>query len=148
MSPLEAPYTVTSPVEKAVVVPILRSGLQMVNAFLGLLPSDTAVHHLGLFRDKHTLSPIEYYNKLPPLTANGQVDIAFVVDPVIATGGTAATVVSILKEWGVKKIIFTSILASREGLERAAKEWPQGYAEICHLAKSKQDCLLCGHDRS
>ena len=116
----------TAPVEKAAVVPVLRSGLQMVNAFLSILPSDTAVHHLGLFRDKHTLSPVEYYNKLPSPGAGGLVDIAFVVDPVIATGGTASTVVAILKEWGVKKIIFTSVLASREGLERAANEWPEG----------------------
>jgi uracil phosphoribosyltransferase len=116
-------------VERAVVVPILRSGLQMVSSFLALLPSDTAVHHLGLFRDKHTLAPVEYYNKLPALEAQGQhVDVAFVVDPIIATGGTAATVVAILREWGVRKIIFTSILASSGGLERAANEWPEGYS--------------------
>jgi len=127
---LNAPYAVTAPVEKAVVVPVLRSGLQMVNAFLCLLPSDTAVHHLGLFRDKHTLSPVEYYNKLPAPGAEGQVDIAFVVDPIIATGGTSSTVVAILKEWGVQKIIFTSILASTEGIERAASEWPEGYLSV------------------
>src|ERR1700724_1845870 len=98
----------------------------MVNAFLALLSSDTAVHHLGLFRDKHTLSPVEYYNKLPAPGDDGQPDIAFVVDPIIATGGTAATVVAILKEWGVKKISFTSILASSEGVERAANEGPEG----------------------
>jgi len=130
MSPLQASYPVTAPVEKAVVVPILRSGLQMVNAFLALLPTDTSVHHLGLFRDKHTLSPVEYYNKLPPLNTASQVDIAFVVDPIIATGGTAATVVSILKEWGVKRIIFTSVLASQEGLQRAANEWPERFAPL------------------
>jgi uracil phosphoribosyltransferase len=99
----------------------------MVDAFLALLPSDTSIHHLGLFRDKHTLSPVEYYNKLPSPSASGRVDIAFVVDPIIATGGTAATVVAILKEWGVQKIIFTSILASSEGIERAANEWPEGF---------------------
>jgi uracil phosphoribosyltransferase len=105
----------------------------MVTSFLSYLPSDTAVHHLGLFRDKHTLSPVEYYNKLPSPSASKTVDIAFVVDPIIATGGTASTVVAILKEWGVKRIIFTCILASREGIERAANEWPEGY----------YDCL-CG----
>ena len=97
----------------------------MVNAFLSILPSDTAVHHLGLFRDKQTLSPVEYYNKLPAPGTNGPVDIAFVVDPIIATGGTASTVVAILKEWGVRKIIFTSILSSSEGVVRAASEWPE-----------------------
>ena len=126
MSPLNMPYTVTAPVEKAAVVPVLRSGLQMVNAFLAFLPSDTPVLHLGLFRDKHTLSPVEYYNKLPSPGAAGLVDVAFVVDPIIATGGTAATVVAILKEWGVQKIIFTSVLASIQGIERAANEWPKG----------------------
>jgi len=99
----------------------------MVNAFLGILPSDTAVHHLGLFRDKTTLCPVEYYNKLPSRGAGGLVDIAFVVDPIIATGGTATTVVAILKEWGVQKIIFTCILASQEGIARAANEWPEGF---------------------
>ena len=123
---LDAPYSVIAPVEKAVVVPVLRSGLQMVDSFLELLPSDTATHHLGLFRDKHTLAPVEYYNKLPPPGESGPVDIAFVVDPIIATGGTASTVVAILKEWGVKRIIFTSILASTEGIARAANEWPEG----------------------
>ena len=120
------PYPVTAPMEKAAVVPVLRSGLQMVNAFLAFLPSDTPVHHLGLFRDKHTLLPVEYYNKLPSPGAAGLVDVAFVVDPIIATGGTAATVVAILKEWGVQKIIFTSVLASIQGIERAANEWPKG----------------------
>jgi uracil phosphoribosyltransferase len=98
----------------------------MVNGFLALLPSDTPVHHLGLFRDKHTLSPVEYYNKLPSPSASALVDVAFVVDPIIATGGTAATVVAILREWGVQKIVFTSVLASRHGIERAANEWPEG----------------------
>lgn len=125
-SPLNVPYVVTAPVEKVAVVPVLRSGLQMVDAFLSLLPSDTAVHHLGLFRDKHTLSPVEYYNKLPAPGAQGHVDIAFVVDPIIATGGTASTVVAILKEWGARRVIFTSLLASSEGIERAANEWPEG----------------------
>lgn len=100
----------------------------MVNAFLALLPSDTTVHHLGLFRDKHTLSPVEYYNKLPAPGAHGRVDIAFVVDPIIATGGTAATVVAILREWGVRKVIFTSVLASSQGIARAASEWTDGYS--------------------
>ena len=113
----------------------------MVDPFLALLPSDTTVHHLGLFRDKHTLAPVEYYNKLPSPAATGQVDIAFVVDPIIATGGTAATVVAILKEWGVAKIIFTSVLASSEGIERAANEWPEGFSRDCCLTDRKNTLL-------
>ena len=133
MSPLNFPYTVAAPSETCCVVPVLRSGLQMVPSFLTLLPSDTTVHHLGLFRDKHTLQPVEYYNKLPPPQDDKHIDIAFVVDPIIATGGTASTVVAILKEWGVKKIIFTAILASTEGIKRAAGEWPEGYFPFSFL---------------
>jgi uracil phosphoribosyltransferase len=116
----------------------------MVNAFLTLLPSDTAVHHLGLFRDKHTLAPVEYYNKLPALDVPAQVDVAFVVDPIIATGGTAATVVAILKEWGVRKIVFTSILASLQGLERAANEWPEGYSQRANATYSSRTVFYVG----
>ena len=99
----ESPMGVTYPVQSVVpasvaVVPILRSGLGMTDEYLRLLPADTKVHHLGIFREKSTLSPVEYYNKLPqPSKPNSQVDIAFVVDPIIATGGTASIVITILK---------------------------------------------------
>ena len=63
------------------------------------------------------------------------------MDPIIATGGTAATVVAILKEWGVAKIIFTSVLASSEGIERAANEWPEGFSRDCCLTDRKNTLL-------
>lgn len=90
--------------------------------------SEVPVYHLGLFREKTTLTPVEYYNRLP--TKEKPFDVAFVLDPIIATGGTAEAVVQTLKEWGVKKIVFVAILASTEGLERLAAEFDAGELEI------------------
>ena len=88
-------------------------------AFLSLLPSsETPVYHLGLFREKISLSPVEYYNKLP----KQPFDTAFVLDPLIATGGTAEAVVATLKEWGVKKIYLVSVIASSTGISRLFEE--------------------------
>ncbi len=98
ISPMNVPYPVQS-VEpsRIALVPVLRSGLAMVDPFLSVLPQDTIVHHLGIFRDKSTLSPVEYYNKLSPPSLKGPIDTAFVVDPIIATGGTAEIVIQILR---------------------------------------------------
>ncbi|KAI3658414.1 hypothetical protein MP638_007516 [Amoeboaphelidium occidentale] len=93
--------------------PILRAGLGMVDAFLTLLPT-SRVHHLGLYREKTTLLPVEYYNKLP---ASCEVDMGIVLDPMVATAGTAIATVNILKDWGLKRIKFVCVLASREGLK-------------------------------
>lgn len=99
----------------------------MTDAFLTVLPASTEVHHLGLFREEDTLNAVEYYNKLPqPSTTKGHVEIAFIVDPIIATGNTACAAIQIMKEWGVKKVIFSCILASKQGLERVSREWPEG----------------------
>lgn len=108
-------------------VPVLRSGLGMTNAFLSYLPASTEVHHLGLFREEHTLNAVEYYNKLPrPSISKGHIETAFIVDPVIATGNTACAAVQIMREWGVKKVVFCAVLASRRGLDRVKQEWPEG----------------------
>jgi len=130
-TPLGAQYTVEKATPKRIVlVPVLRSGLAMVSAFQTLLPELVPVHHLGLFREKTTLQPVEYYNNLPtrvppapnsPFT-NSSCDIAFVLDPVIATGGTAEAAIQTLKEWGVGKIVVVSVLGSEEGVARAATE--------------------------
>lgn len=94
-----------------------------------MLPStEVPIYHLGLFREKTTLSPVEYYNKLP--TKEEPYDVAFVLDPIIATGGTAEAVIQTLKEWGVKKVVFVSLLASAEGLNRIAEEYGPGELEI------------------
>ncbi|EEP79960.1 hypothetical protein UREG_04802 [Uncinocarpus reesii 1704] len=99
-----------------------------------LLPNPVPVHHLGLFREPTTLQPVEYYNNLPfhrstssNPDANGTAaDLAILLDPIVATGGTAAAAIQSLKEWGVKKVILLSILGTRTGLTKAASEWPEG----------------------
>ena len=114
---------------KAVLVPILRSGLAMVDALQTLLPDPIPVHHLGLFREPTTLQPVEYYNNLPyqrPTASNTNPsptpDIAFLLDPVIATGGTSSAATQTLLEWGVKKVIIISVIGSDEGVKRVAVE--------------------------
>ncbi|KAF3937197.1 hypothetical protein ABW19_dt0204081 [Dactylella cylindrospora] len=129
-TPLGRSYNVEKVVEKVVLVPILRSGLGMLEAFNNMLPTPAAIHHLGLFREKATLAPVEYYNNLPTASSTGTsgppADLAIILDPVIATGGTAVAAIQTLREWGVKKIVLCSVLGAEGGVERAAKEWPEG----------------------
>lgn len=107
-------------------VPILRSGLSMVDALQALLPDPVSVHHLGLYREKSTLQPVEYYNNLPQHSTSSTADLAIIVDPIIATGSTVCAAIDTLRDWGVKRIISISVLASREGLVRAAEAWGEG----------------------
>lgn len=83
-----------------------------------------------MYREKSTLQPVEYYNNLPYHkagdTSNQIPELAIIVDPIIATGQTVCAAIDTLKEWGVKRIISLSVLASKEGLERAAEAWPEG----------------------
>ena len=95
------------------IIPILRAGLGMAESMLKVLPK-ASVWHLGLYRDHATHQPITYYNKLPP-TPN--IDIGFVVDPMLATGGSAVAAVDILKNWGLKQIKFIGLIAAPEGVE-------------------------------
>lgn len=103
--------------------PILRAGLGMTDALLSLYP-DAPVYHLGLFREKATLQPVEYYSKLPPSPPCDQV---FLLDPLIATGGTAIAALTMVIEWGIpsNKIKLLSVLASEEGLRHIQEEYPQ-----------------------
>lgn len=117
-------------------VPILRSGLGMVEAIQTILPNPVPVHHLGLFREPTTLSPVEYYNNLPyhrpahntPSDSpnSSASKLAILVDPVIATGGTASAAIQTLKEWGVQRILVIAVLGAIPGVIRAATEWPEG----------------------
>lgn len=110
-------------------VPILRSGLSMVDAVQALLPSPISVHHLGMYREKSTLQPVEYYNNLPYHKAGDESsipDVAIVIDPIIATGSTICAAIETLRDWGVKRIISIAVLASKTGLQRAAEAWPEG----------------------
>ena len=97
-------------------VPILRAGLGMAEAIHDLVPTAPAaqVWHLGLYRDHKTLRPVTYYNKLP---ASPNIEQAFVVDPMLATGGSAVAALDILKEWGLKRLKFLGIIAAPEGVQ-------------------------------
>lgn len=101
-------------------VPILRAGLGMVDGILELLP-EAKVYHLGIFRDEQTLEPVEYYSKLGQHTP---VDIAFILDPMLATGGSASAAVRRLKSWGVKQIKFLGIFAAPAGIAKLAGDHP------------------------
>ena len=106
--------------KKLAVVPILRAGLGMVDGMLAMIPA-AKVGHIGLYRDPEILEPVEYYCKLPEDCANREV---FVVDPMLATGGSSAAAIRMLKEKGVKNIRFMCIIAAPEGVKRMQEEHP------------------------
>ncbi|KAI0528363.1 uracil phosphoribosyltransferase-domain-containing protein [Xylaria digitata] len=131
LTPIGYEYITTSTEPQEVsIVPILRSGLAMVDAIQTLLPTPVPVHHLGLYREPSTLEPVEYYNNLPNHIASGRPgahvsSLAVILDPVIATGGTCVAAIQTLREWGVKKIVVLSVIAASDGVWRAAAEWPE-----------------------
>lgn len=102
------------------IVPILRAGLGMVDPILELLP-DAAVWHLGLYRNEETAEPVGYYDKLPHENAP---NVALVVDPMLATGGSIDLVIRRLKTWGVADIRVLSLIASQFGIERVERDFP------------------------
>lgn len=99
--------------EKIGLVPILRAGLGMVEGIWELMPV-AEVWHIGLYRDEHTLRPVEYYNKLP---TEPTVSVCLILDPMLATGGSATATADVLKRWGVKKIKFVGLIAAPEGIK-------------------------------
>lgn len=101
-------------------VPILRAGLGLVDGVMELLPN-VQVWHLGLYRDEKTLRPVQYYNKLPTAPS---VQVCLVLDPMLATGGSAVAAIDILKEWGVQRIKFLGLIAAPEGVERLSSAHP------------------------
>ena len=106
--------------EKIGLVPILRAGLGMVEGFWELMPS-AEVWHIGLYRDEHTLKPVEYYNKLP---LEPTVSVCLILDPMLATGGSATATADVLKRWGVKKIKFVGLIGAPEGIAAMQKTHP------------------------
>ena len=99
--------------ERVGLVPILRAGLGMVEGVWELMPS-AEVWHIGLYRDERTLKPVAYYNRLP---VEPTVSVCLILDPMLATGGSAVATVDILKHWGVRKIKFVGLLAAPEGIQ-------------------------------
>lgn len=101
-------------------VPVLRAGLGMVEGALMLLPS-AQVWHIGLYRDERTLRPVEYYNRLPK---EPTVQVCLVLDPMLATGGSAAATIDILKRWGVARVKYVGLIAAPEGVEHLSAAHP------------------------
>jgi uracil phosphoribosyltransferase len=124
------PCSVTTPLEETTcgrlttriaVVPILRAGLGMVEPLQEMIP-EAEVWHLGLYRDEETAQPVHYYDKLPE--ANPP-EIAMIVDPMLATGGSASLAVAAVKRWGVSRILVLSVISTPEGIQRLVEEHPQ-----------------------
>jgi uracil phosphoribosyltransferase len=106
--------------EKIGLVPILRAGLGMVNGIWEMMPS-AEVWHIGLYRDERTLSPVSYYNKLP---VKPRVQVCLILDPMLATGGSAVAAVDILKDWGADRIKFVGLIAAPEGIQTLREHHP------------------------
>lgn len=110
-------------------VPILRAGLGMVEGLVDLLPT-IQVWHLGMYRNEETLEPVWYYNKLPD---DVRVDVALVLDPMLATGGSAVATVTEIKKWGVKRIKFLGLIAAPEGVATLQEAHPDVPIHIAAL---------------
>jgi uracil phosphoribosyltransferase len=106
--------------EKIGLVPILRAGLGMVEGVWELMPS-AEVWHIGLYRDERTLLPVEYYNKLP---IEPTVSVCLILDPMLATGGSAVATSDVLKRWGVRRIKFLGVIGAPEGIKNMQDHHP------------------------
>lgn len=110
-------------------VPILRAGLGMLDPILNLIP-EAQVWHLGFYRDEETLKPVPYYDKLPP---GRPVDTAYVIDPMLATGGSVIAALDTIQRWGCRRAKVLSLIASPEGLAAVHKRYPDTPIHICAL---------------
>jgi uracil phosphoribosyltransferase len=130
-TPLEA-MVAAQLADRIGLVPILRAGLGMVDAMLELMPT-AQVWHLGLFRDERTLRPVEYYNKLPD---SASVDLCLILDPMLATGGSATAAIEVLKRWGAVRIKLINLIAAPEGVAAVTAAHPD--VEIYCAALDRQ----------
>lgn len=142
---VETPLEVTQGYElkdEIVLVPILRAGLGMVDAFLEILP-EAKVGHIGLYRDEETLKPVDYYFKLPKNLDKG---VVIILDPMLATGGSVCAAVSYLKERGAKKIKVVSLIAAPEGISKLTNEHPdvQIYIAVLDRQLNQKGFILPG----
>jgi uracil phosphoribosyltransferase len=121
--PVQTPLAAANGVElqeKIGLVPILRAGLGMVEGVWELMPT-AEVWHIGLYRDEHTLQPVEYYNKLP---VEPTVSVCLILDPMLATGGSAVAAADVLKRWGVGRIKFVGVIGAPEGIRNMQEHHP------------------------
>ncbi len=134
--PIETPVQATDGhklAKRIGLVPILRAGIGMVEPMLDLIPT-SEVWHLGMYRDEETAQPVHYYSKLNEAEA---VDTAFVLDPMLATGGSACLAIESLKQWGVPEIKMLAIIAAPEGISKVSNEFPDVEIYSC----SVDECL-------
>ena len=139
-TPIEKCHTPMIDGKKVAVVPILRAGLGMVSGILALVPA-AKIGHIGLYRDETTHEPVEYYCKLPE-----QIDerLVIVVDPMLATGGSAVAAVDFIKKHGGKNIKFMSIIAAPEGVELLAKTHPDVQLYVGNLDRElNENAYIC-----
>lgn len=122
-------------VDKIGLIPILRAGLGMVEGIWEMMPS-SEVWHIGLYRDERTLQPVSYYNKLP---TSPSVEVCLVLDPMLATGGSAAATVDILKRWGAQRIKFVGLLAAPEGIKTLQTAHPDVPIYIAQIDERLND---------
>lgn len=116
-------------------VPVLRAGLGLVDGIQELLPH-VQVWHIGLYRDEQTLRPVQYYNRLPD---EPTVQLALVLDPMLATGGSAVATIDILKRWGAKRIKYLGLIAAPEGVEALMKAHPDVPIHVAELDERLND---------
>jgi uracil phosphoribosyltransferase len=121
--------------EKIGLIPILRAGLGMVDGIWEMMPG-AEVWHIGLYRDEETLQPVSYYNKLPTFPT---VQVCLVLDPMLATGGSAIATVDILKKWGAQRIKFVGLLAAPEGIAALQKAHPDVPIHIAQIDSHLND---------
>jgi uracil phosphoribosyltransferase len=138
------PKTVTTPMgtasgqqvkETIGLIPVMRAGMGMVDGIMELLPS-VQVWHIGIFRDEKTLRPVQYYNKLPD---EPTVQICLVLDPMLATGGSAIATIDILKKWGAKRIKYIGLLGAPEGVKALATAHPDVPIHLAELDERLND---------
>ncbi len=110
-------------------IPVLRAGLGMVDGIWEMMPG-AEVWHIGLYRDERTLKPVSYYNKLP---TSPTVEVCLVLDPMLATGGSAVATIDILKNWGARRIKYVGILAAPEGIKALQTAHPDVAIHIAHI---------------
>jgi len=130
-----APYAGGSLSGRIGLVPILRAGLGMVEPVLEMLPG-SEVWHLGMYRDEATAQPVTYYNKLP---AQQPVDVALVLDPMLATGGSAVAAIDKLRSWGVADVRLLSIIAAADGIEHLREAFPETRIFVCAVDAELDD---------
>ncbi len=134
-TPISKTISKTLAGKKMAVVPILRAGLGMIDGIIELMPS-VRVGHIGLYRDPETLLPVEYYCKTPPDIEDRDV---IILDPMLATGGTASAAVQFIKNYGCKSIKLMSILAAPEGVAKLQGDHPDVEIYVCAVDEKLND---------